>query len=114
MELDKIMEKLQQDHVWAADIPGLEPCVFCGGEGRVVVRNPLWARSGAWVRCRRCGADGPCASILATVLTTGKFSTPLLPESLERGITAAIDAWNSRSVDRSRMGNLRLDGRTTA
>jgi hypothetical protein len=35
----------------------------------------------------------------------------MLPESLERGINAAVDAWNIRAVDHSRMGNMHMEVR---
>ncbi len=113
MNIDKIMEKLETDHIWSSDeqsTPLLRRCVFCGGEGMLVAMNPMYGKNGAWVRCRSCGACGPRASIHAQLFKPGDiFCTPMLPESLERGLQAAADAWNGQPFDRSRMGNLKLD-----
>ncbi len=113
MNIDEIMEKLETDHAWSSDeqsTPLLRRCVFCGGEGKLVALNPMYGQCGAWVRCRSCGAWGPRASIYAQFIKPGNIlSTPLLPESLERGLQAAADAWNGQPFDRSRMGNLILD-----
>ncbi len=115
MNIDEIMEKLETDRIWSSDeksTPNLERCMFCGGEGKIAVHNPMYGLSGAWVRCCSCGACGPRASIYAMFTKPGNIlCVPLLPESLERGLAAAVDAWNSRTVNRSRMGNLKLDGR---
>lgn len=108
MNLEKAIEELKTNYFLTVDAPNLEPCIFCGGKARLIVRHPLYGLCGAWVRCRSCGACGPNASIYAEINTPEKFSTPLLPESLARGIAAAQDAWNSRTVDRSRMGNLKI------
>lgn len=108
MNFVKTIEELKANHILVADVPNLEHCVFCGGKARLIVRHPLYGVCGAWVRCRSCGACGPTASIYAEINTPEKFSTPLLPESLARGIAAAQDAWNSRTVDRSSMGNLKI------
>ncbi len=108
MNLEKAVEELKTNYFLTIDAPNLEPCVFCGGEARLTVNHPLYGLCGAWVMCRSCGACGPVASIYATIIESKKFKTPLLPESLERGITAAQDAWNGRTVDRSRMGNLKI------
>jgi len=118
MNIDVIMEKLEKDRIWSSDgqdTPKLERCVFCGGEGMIVALNPMYGLCGTWVRCCSCGACGPRASIYAQITKPGNIlSWPLLPESLERGITAAVDAWNTRTVDLSRMGNLKLDARRAA
>ena len=113
MNIGEIMKKLQKDHVWESneqDSPELEPCPFCRrtGSAKIIVCHPVYGRCGAWVRCCSCGAYGPAASIYATIITPGKLSTPLLPESLERGIAAAQDAWNGRTVDCSRMSNMKI------
>lgn len=109
MNLEKAIEKLNKNHLLAVDVPDLEPCVFCGGKARLIVSHPRYGLCGAWVRCRSCGACGPVASICATIIVPKKaFRTPLLPESLARGMTAAQDAWNSRTVEHSRMGNMKI------
>ena len=115
MNIDEITKKLQKDRIWASgelDTPELEPCPFCGaaGSAKVIVHHPVYGASGAWVRCGSCGARGPCASTYAAIIKGSVFSTPLLPESLDRGITAAVDSWNGGVVDRSRLGNLWLKG----
>lgn len=113
MNIDAIVEKLQKDYIWESgeqDTPELKPCPFCGvvGNAQILVRHPMYGKSGAWVRCRNCGACGPAASTYATITNGRRFSTPLLPESLELGITAAVDSWNGGVVDRSRLGNMNI------
>lgn len=112
MNANAIVEKLKTSHAWMSTDEAtlkLEPCVFCGGEAMLVVQYPVYGISGAWARCRSCGSCGPRANINAIIQTPTVLITPLLEESLERGIAAASDAWNSRSVDRVRMGSLRLN-----
>lgn len=114
MNISEIMEKLQKDYIWASgeqDAPELEPCPFCGqaGMAQIIVSHPPYGKSGAWIRCRYCGACGPHASERAQFTRGKKLCTPVLPESLERGITAAVDTWNSGVVDRSRLSNLRME-----
>ena len=114
MNIPKIMVALKKDPTWTAqgeDAPTLAPCIFCGGSAEVVVRTPMYGRCGAWVRCRSCYAYGPKASIYAQFTEGTEFCTPMLPESLERGINAAVDAWNIRAVDHSRMGNMHMEVR---
>ena len=93
MNIPKIMVALKKDPTWTAQ-----------GEDAPT-------RCGAWVRCRSCYAYGPKASIYAQFTEGTKFCTPMLPESLERGINAAVDAWNIRAVDHSRMGNMHMEVR---
>ena len=112
MNANAIVEKLKTSHVWMStdeDTPELEPCMFCGGEAMIVAAYPVYGLSGAWARCCSCGSCGPRASINAIIQTSTVFCAPLLGESLERGIAAASDAWNRRTVDRVRMGSLRLN-----
>lgn len=115
MDIGKIMSDLKENHVWSDEeneAPALRPCPFCGGNAQLVISHPRYGVSGAFVQCRRCHMHGPNASIYATILTPGKLSTPLLPESLERGITAAVDTWNSRAVDDTHLGNMMIEGAT--
>lgn len=114
MNIETGMEELQTNKFFVSDEPQLLPCVFCGGRASLIVRHPIYGKSGAWAQCNSCGACGPVASIYAVTRTHDKFSTPLLPESLTRGITAAADAWNSRTVDRSRMVNMGISAETAA
>ena len=112
MNTTEIIDRLMTIHVWDSrgqDTPELTPCPFCGGEPIIVVHNPMYGWCGAAVKCSCCDARGPRASIYGQILTDEVFSTPLLPESLERGIAAAVDAWNSKRVDRRRMGNMVLE-----
>ena len=109
MNIEKAMEDLKIKHAWKADDPELEPCIFCGGQAELIARLPLYGLGGAWVECRTCHARGPMASICATIITPDKLCTPLLPESLERGVMTAAGAWNSRTADRSRSGNMKLE-----
>lgn len=111
MNIDEIMVELKAHRLWSSkgqDGPELVPCSFCGGKPYVRAHNSEYGLCGATVKCSCCGAQGPAASIYALIITPGKLSTPLLPESLERGIEAAIEAWNSGSADKKRLGNLRL------
>lgn len=113
MDIAAILKILKETHVWTSrgcDAPELVPCAFCGGEADIVVYHPMYGASGAAVVCRGCHARGPRASIYATICTPSKFSTPLLPETLERGIATAIDAWNNRSVDQGCLGNVVIRG----
>ena len=111
MDIDKIMSELKKNRVWSSrgkDWPELAPCVFCGGRAIVVVHDPMYGKCGAWVKCSYCGAEGPTASIYALIFRGKTMCTPLLPESLERGINAAVDSWDSKTVDKRRLGNMRI------
>lgn len=115
MNISKIMADLKENHVWSDienEAPELRPCPFCGGGAQLIISHPWYGASGAAVRCLRCHMHGPLASICATILTPGKLSTPLLPESLERGITAAVDTWNSGAVGDTHLGNMMIEGAT--
>ena len=112
MNIEKIMGTIKDGGRWMsapADGLQLQPCPYCGQTPFLTVMYPHYGLTGATVRCK-CGAQGPRASIIALMVSNdwGYMSTPLIPQSLERGITAAIDAWNSGAYDRSRMGNLRI------
>lgn len=110
MDIDKIMAALKTHGFWKStdrDAPELAPCGFCGGKPIVIVHHPIYyGASGATVLCSNCKAQGPKASIHAHIMDENSLSTPLLPESLERGIKAAVEAWNSRSADRKQLGPL--------
>ena len=112
MDIGKIMTELKENYIWVDrehEGPALNPCMFCGSEANIIVRTPLYGLCGATVRCRSCGACGPSASIHALILKPGKLCTPLLPESLERGIMAAVDTWNSGAVGNTHLGNMRIE-----
>ena len=95
MNIDEIMSELKAHRPWSSkgqDMPELVPCSFCGGKPYVKAHNPMYGWCGATVRCSFCGAQGPTASIYAVILTPGGLSTPLLRESLERGIMTAVES----------------------
>jgi hypothetical protein len=56
------------------------PCPFCGSE-HIGVEWRYLPRPRAWVRCRRCGAQGPTSA-----------SRALVPEA------AAVRQWNRRAA----------------
>jgi Lar family restriction alleviation protein len=60
--------------------PDEKPCPFCGSE-RLAIEWRSLPRPRAWVRCRRCGAQGPTSA-----------SRALVPDQ------AAVRQWNRRAA----------------
>lgn len=101
-------EKLNQadDRTYTLSTPEgahLRPCLYCGSEEMVLMgRCPMYGISGAWVRCRHCGARGPIESVSGIYIKDGRLCTPLTAESVEKGKAEAIKSWNMLASLRTR------------
>lgn len=111
MDFDGILHELETTRVWSSrgqTTPELAHCKFCGSDPVIYAANPKKGWSGATVWCPNCGAQGPRASIYATIFRNKSLYTPLLPTSLMHGVYAAIEAWNSGQTNTKQLGNVVL------
>lgn len=75
----------------------LKACPHCSAGSRLVVNNPIFGVSGAYVECLNCGARTKTYSIHELVTTKNSLSTPITRQSLTKGIELAIKSWNKRT-----------------
>lgn len=71
-------------------------CPFCGGYAEIKLNTPDFGKHGAWVQCISCGAMTKVNSITTTIFENDCMRTPVTPSQIFKGVTDAVNAWNSR------------------
>ena len=78
-------------------VRGLKACPFCGGYAELIVREPMYGKTGAQVECTVCGAQSKNMKISEFISDGKTLSTPITENSREEGKQKAIEAWNRRA-----------------
>lgn len=74
----------------------LARCPFCGGEAEAEAAAPMYGKTGAWVRCKKCGTAGPMFGVSEVLIKDGKLETPVTLRAWAEGMQRARAAWNTR------------------
>lgn len=98
LEIVQDLEDLAARERAGAERPSnLARCPFCGGEAEAEAKAPEYGKTGAWVRCKKCGTAGPVFSVNEIHIKDGKLETPVTLRAWAEGMQRARAAWNTRN-----------------
>ena len=82
-------------------VPNIKKCPFCGSTAELMILKPqFYGKCAAFVKCtnKRCRAEGPQCNIAELHFIDHGISTPITPESEEKGAKEAVEKWNKRTA----------------